>query len=304
MMTEIGSPARSVPERRYLTILFADLVGYTALSERLDPEDLQELQSRYQRLTLSIMERFGGFVARFSGDGILVYFGYPVAHENDAERALRAALKVIERLPQVDATVANQPLPELAVRIGVHTGLVVIGPELMSAGPHEHSVVGEAANVAARLQGEARPNSVVVTTETLELVEGLFDSQSLGPRPIKGLSRPITVHQVTRARPVTSRTRARLRGAAQMVGRKSAVDRILSHWRKSREESRCHTVLVVGEAGVGKTRLIIECCKQPELADVNVLQASCHELFASTPLYLVGSFLWARIGLTVEDDEF
>src|SRR5215472_13913362 len=107
-MAEVVSTVRSVPERRYLTILFADLVGYTALSERLDPEDLRELQNRYQRLTLAVMEGFGGFVARFAGDGILVCFGYPVAHENDAERALRAALKVIERL-ELDATVRNQP---------------------------------------------------------------------------------------------------------------------------------------------------------------------------------------------------
>src|SRR5919109_3217792 len=107
MMTEIGSPARSVPERRYLTILFADLVGYTELSERLDPEDLRELQGRYQHLVLTVMERYGGFVARFIGDGILVYFGYPVAHENDAERALRAALEVIQYLPGVDTNVRN-----------------------------------------------------------------------------------------------------------------------------------------------------------------------------------------------------
>ena len=299
-----GSAALSVPERRYLTILFADLVGYTNLSEWLDPEDLRELQRRYQQLVLAVMERFGGFVASFSGDGVLVYFGYPVAHENDAERALRAALKLIERLPQVDTTIRDHVVPKLAVRIGVHTGLVVVGPELISAGSHEHSVVGEAVNIAARLQTEARPNSVVVAEETLQLVEGLFDTQLLGPRPIKGLSRLITVHEVTRARPVTGRMRSRLRGLTQMIGRKSAMDQILLHWRMSREESRCHTVVVAGEAGIGKTRLVMECCKQPELAAASVLQANCLELFASTPLYTVGSFLWARTGLAVEDDDF
>ena len=151
------SAGRSVPERRYLTILFADLVGYTELSEQLDPEDLRELQSRYQHLVLAVMEQFGGFVASFSGDGVLVYFGYPVAHENDAERALRAALKVIERLAQMDTNIGGQLVPKLAVRIGVHAGLVVIGHELISAGRHEHSVVGEAVNIAARLQAEAPP---------------------------------------------------------------------------------------------------------------------------------------------------
>src|SRR6516165_229862 len=160
----------TMPERRYLTTLFADLVGYTALSERLDPELLRDLQLQYQDLTRTLVERYGGFVASFSGDGILVYFGYPSAHENDAERAVRAALELLDRLPRMDVGGRSQ-LTRLAVRIGVHTGLVMIGAELASSGPRQHEVVGEAANLAARLQAEAPTNAVVVSQETLELVE-------------------------------------------------------------------------------------------------------------------------------------
>ena len=147
----------SIPQRRYLTILFCDLVGYTELSEQLDPEDLRDLQLRYQRLALTVMERYGGFVAQFSGDGVLVYFGYPTAHENDAERAVRAALELNDRLVQLNAEIRSQQLPDIATRIAMHTGLIVIGPELASGGSHDHSVVGQAANLAARIQADAAP---------------------------------------------------------------------------------------------------------------------------------------------------
>src|SRR5438105_4996160 len=122
----------NVPQRRYLTILFCDLVGYTELSEQLDPEDLRDLQLQYQRLALTVMERYGGFVAQFSGDGVLVYFGYPSAHENDAERAVRAALELSDRLEELNVDLRGQQLPEIAVRMGIHTGLIVIGSELAS----------------------------------------------------------------------------------------------------------------------------------------------------------------------------
>src|SRR5215475_13233680 len=299
-----GTSRSTVPQRRYLTILFCDLVGYTELSERLDPEDLQELQSRYQRLALTVMERYNGFVARFSGDGILVYFGYPTAHENEAERAVRAALELVERLIDLNVNSRDQRLPALAVRIGIHTGLVVIGSEATSGGWQEHSIVGEAVNLAARLQTEAEPNSVIVSRETLELVEGYFAVESLGPKRLKGLSRIVYIYKVTKARRATKRGNARLRrGATRIVGREKALDRLLSNWNKTIQSSRCRTVHVVGEAGVGKTRLVLEFARRPELADANIRQAHCHEIFASTPLYTVGSFLSSRIGLTDEDNE-
>jgi class 3 adenylate cyclase/tetratricopeptide (TPR) repeat protein len=294
----------AAPERRYLTILFSDLVGYTELSERIDPEDLRDLQVRYQRLALTVMERYGGFVARFSGDGVLVYFGYPAAHENDAERAVRAGLELVERLIGLDERLDERQVPQLSSRIGIHTGLVVVGPEAASAGRTEHGIVGEAVNLAFRLQAEAPPNAVVVSKETLDLVEGLVASEALGPRKIKGFSRTISVHKITKAFPVSRRSHDRwFRGATRMVGREMALDRLLSHWRKTTQERRGSTIMVIGEAGVGKTRLVQTLCEHSDCAGATVLQLNCHELFAGTPLYAVGTFFWWRIGLTTEDDE-
>ena len=304
---EVGSTVAgrsNVPQRRYLTILFCDLVGYTELSEQLDPEDLRDLQLQYQRLALTVMEPYGGFVAQFSGDGVLVYFGYPTAHENDAERAVRAALELSDRLVELNANLRSQQLPGIAMRIGIHTGLIVIGSELASGGLQDHSIVGEAANLAARLQADAPANSVVVSGETFELISGLFDYESLGPKRFKGITRIIPVYKVTKARVGTGRTydRAR-RGAPRFVGRAQSLERILGCWNQAKQESQCKTVLITGEAGVGKTRLALEIAKHPELADANVLQIHCHEIFASTPLYSIGTFVWAQAGLTVDDDK-
>ncbi len=291
-------------ERRYLTIVFSDLVGYTQLSERMDPEDLRELQLKYQRQALTAMEDYGGYVASYSGDGIMVYFGYPTAHENDAERAVRASLELLQRVTGLKVTDPSRSNESLAVRIGVHTGLLVMGSELLSMGRQEYGVVGEAVNLAARLKDEAPINSVVVTRDTLELVEGLFDSQALGERPIRGLSRPVAIHKILGARHTAGRTTGRMRrGATQMVGRKREAEALLAHWREAGQTSRCVTVQVVGEAGVGKTRLVQDFCQRPEVADSVVIRLNCLELFATTPLYAVAGFFWSRVGLTAEDDE-
>ena len=239
------------------------------------------------------MERFGGFVAQAFGDGILVYFGYPTAHENDAERALLAALALLQRLRDLDTNVHGRTLPRLEARIGIHSGLVLIAQELViSAGASRHGVVGEAINLAARLQAEAPPGGIAISQETIELVEGLFECRSLGVKSVKGLSRKVEVYEVVRALPGTKRTESRLRrGATRMVGRESAIERILSRWNVARDDSRCQTLGVVGDAGVGKTRLMLELSGRPEFVDATLLQAQCHEIFASTPLYPIGRLL-------------
>jgi class 3 adenylate cyclase/predicted ATPase len=299
-----GTSRSTVPQRRYLTILFCDLVGYTELSERLDPEDLRDLQLQYQRLALTVMERYGGFVAQFSGDGVLVYFGYPAAHENDAERAVRAALELHDRLHELNGGLRGQQLPEIAIRIGIHTGLIVIGSELASGGAQDHSIVGEAANLAARLQADAPTNSVIVSGETFEMISGMFDYESLGPRRFKGISRSIPIYKITKPRVGIGRTYHRgRRGTPHFVGRAESVDRLVSCWNSAKEKSRCETILITGEAGVGKTRLATEIVKHPEFSDASVLQIHCHDIFASTPLYSVGMFVWSEAGLTVDDDK-
>jgi class 3 adenylate cyclase/tetratricopeptide (TPR) repeat protein len=290
-------------ERRYATILFCDLAGYTSLSERLDLEDLRDIQARYQQLVAGVIERWGGFVASFQGDGVLAFFGYPAAHETDAERGVRAALELVERVPDLKPlSPPHAPAPPaLCARVGLHTGPVVIGPDPADAG---HGAVGEAVNLAARLQAEAPPGAVVVSRDTLELVDGVFDAEPLGPRAIRGLSRVVFVHRILRARPVADRgwNRSR-RGATRLVGRDAPLRELLRHWRDAGRENRCKVVHVVGEAGVGKTRLVTELCRRAEAEGAGTLQAGCLEIFANTPLYPAASLLWSRSGLLAEDRE-
>jgi class 3 adenylate cyclase len=294
---EIVSPS----ERRYLTIMFIDLVGYTTLSERLDPEELSSLVVRYQQLALSVMERFGGFVASFAGDGILVYFGYPTAHGNDAERALRAALEMISLLDGLNVGALGDPSP-LSARIGVHTGLVVVGPERLSSGPYLHAVVGEAANVAARLQSEAPTMGIIVSKDTQHLVERLFDFSPLGSLALKGLSRPVEAFQLIRAKPLAeTQSVPRPQSSAQMVGRDADLSRLLQCWEQARANSRCRVVVIVGEPGVGKTRLIHEFFSHPSLGDVAIAQTQCHEISRSSALSPISGFFWKRAGLVLDD---
>jgi len=293
-----------MPERRYLTTMFADLVGYTALSERLDPELLRDLQLKYQELTRTLVERYGGFVAAYSGDGVLVYFGYPLARENDAERAVRAALEVIEHVGKLDVSAGLAPREALSARIALHTGLVVVGPEIASLGRSVQGVVGESVNVAARLQAEADPNTVVVSGATRELVDGLFDFEPLGPRPIRGLSRPISVHRVLGPRLGGGRALGQWRrGAVRLIGRRASLDRLMAQWQAVVRERRCRVVHVVGEAGLGKSRLVLELCESLALPATQILQASCLEIFSSTPLYIAAGPLWARAGIRTDDSE-
>jgi class 3 adenylate cyclase/tetratricopeptide (TPR) repeat protein len=288
-------------ERRYLTISFYDLVGYTQLSEGLDPEELRQVQIRYQNLVLAVVERYGGFVARYSGDGILVYFGYPAARENDPERAVRAALEVVERVPRMATGLATIESAPLALRVGIHTGLVVIGSEMASGGRADHSVVGEAVNLAARLQTEAPPDSVVVSGETRNLIEGLFDTQALGLKRLKGLTRMIQVYRIVSVRPVGDRIYRLRGGATKLVGRDPHLDQLTRCWRATKEQSHCQTMYVIGEAGVGKTRLVLDFSQSAASADAAVLQINCDEFLASTPLNPVASLLWTRAGLLATD---
>lgn len=306
-MSDVGSSGSDPKpsEHRFLTIEFIDLVGFTDLAEQLDPEELGLLLRRYQRLALTTMERFGGFVAQAFGDGLLVYFGYPAAHGNDAERALLAALALLRGLRDLDTNVHGRTVPKLEVRIGVHSGLVMITQELVTSPfSSAYGAVGEAVNLSARLQLEVPSGGIAISQETASIVEGLFECKSLGPKTIKGLSRKVEVYQVLRALPDTRPTGSRLRrGAARMVGREAAIERILAHWNAARDESRCRTVAVVGDAGLGKTRLMRELSSRPELADAALLQGQCHEIFASTPLYPIRVFLRGRAGLTAEDED-
>ena len=187
--TEPAAEAASTPpdtaERRQVTVLFSDLVGSTALSARMDPEDLREVISAYQKCVAETVQRFGGFVAKYMGDGVLVYFGYPQAHEDDAERAVRAGLELIQA---VSALKSGAPLQ---TRVGIATGLVVVGDLIGSGAAQEQAVVGETPNVAARLQSTAKPNTVVIAESTRKLLGNLFDVEDLGAQDLKGIGGPV-----------------------------------------------------------------------------------------------------------------
>jgi predicted ATPase/class 3 adenylate cyclase len=236
-------------ERRQVTVMFSDLVGSTSLSARMDPEDLREIISTYQKCVAETIQRFGGFVAQCLGDGALVYFGYPQAHEDDAERAVRAGLELITA---VSALKTHAPLQ---TRVGIATGVVVVGDLVGSAASQEQAIVGETPNLAARLQAAAEPNSVVIAENTKKLVGDLFELDDLGAQELKGIPGLVTAWAALRPASVESRFEAlHASGLTELVGREEEVDLLLRRWSKAKS-GQGQAVLLSGEPGIGKSRL-------------------------------------------------
>jgi class 3 adenylate cyclase len=236
-------------ERRQVTVMFSDLVGSTALSARMDPEDLREVISAYQKCVAETVCRFGGFVAKYLGDGVLVYFGYPQAHEDDAERAVRAALELVAAVTALGSRVPLQ------TRVGIATGLVVVGDLIGSGDAQERGIVGETPNLAARLQEIADPNTVVIAESTRKLLGNLFELQDLAPRGLKGIPGPSRIWAALRASWVESRFEAlHAGGLTDLVGRDEELELLLRRWEKAKG-SEGQVVLLSGEAGIGKSRL-------------------------------------------------
>ena len=229
--------------------MFSDLVGSTALSTRMDPEDLREVISAYQKCVAQTVQRFGGFVAKYMGDGVLVYFGYPQAHEDDAERAVRAGLELV-------ASVGGLKTREqLQTRVGIATGLVVVGDLIGSGASQEQAIVGETPNLAARLQGVAEPNAVVIAESTRRLVGNLFELQDVGAQELKGISGPVRAWAVLRPALVESRFEAlHAGGLTELVGREEELELLLRRWSKAKT-GEGQVVLLSGEPGIGKSRL-------------------------------------------------
>ena len=239
-------------ERRQLTVMFCDLVGSTALSAQLDPEDLREVIAAYHRVVTDVITGFDGFVAKYMGDGVLVYFGYPRADEADAERAVRAGLGVVDAVGRL-----NVKTVDLRVRVGIATGLVVVGDLIGAGSAQEQSVVGETPNLAARLQDLAEPGAVVIAVGTRRLVGNLFDYRDLGAIEIRGIVEPVPAWQVLRPSAVESRFEA-LRGSAlsPLVGRDEDIDLLLRRWARAKTGDG-QVVLVSGEPGFGKSRITV-----------------------------------------------
>jgi class 3 adenylate cyclase/predicted ATPase len=237
-------------ERRQVTVMFSDLVGSTALSARMDPEDLREVISSYQKCVTETLGRFGGFVAKYMGDGVLIYFGYPQAHEDDAERAVRAGLELV-------AAVGNlKTHAPLQTRVGVATGLVVVGDLIGSGASQEQAIVGETPNLAARLQGVAEPNGVVIAESTRKLIGNLFELEDLGSQELKGISGAVRAWAALRPASVESRFDAlHASGLTELVGREEELELLLRRWSKAKT-GEGQIVLLSGEPGIGKSRLI------------------------------------------------
>jgi len=247
--TGVAPKTQEAPERRQVTVMFSDLVGSTALSARMDPEDLRELISAYQTCVAVAVRRFDGFIAKYMGDGVLVYFGYPEAHEDDPERAVRAGLELVAAVSDLKTHATLQ------TRVGIATGLVVVGDLIGSGSAQEQAVVGKTPNLAARLQGVAEPNSVVIAESTRTLVGNLFELEDLGAKDLKGIDGPVRAWAALRPASVESRFAAlHTSGLTDLVGRQEELDLLLRRWSKALD-GEGQVMLLSGEAGIGKSRL-------------------------------------------------
>jgi class 3 adenylate cyclase/tetratricopeptide (TPR) repeat protein len=271
-------------ERRQLTVMFCDLVGSTALSEHLDPEDYRTVVQSYQQASAEVISRYEGYTAQYLGDGLLVYFGYPTAHEDDARRAVHAGLEIVGALPTL-------PLPRqvrlphpLQVRIGIHTGPVVVG-EIGSGDKRELLALGETPNIAARVQGEAEPNTVAISAATYRLVQGLFECQDLGPRTLKGISTPLSLYRIVDESGAQSRFEAAVRtGLTPLVGRAEELGLLRRRWERAKA-GEGQVVLLSGEAGIGKSRLLQELKEQVVQEGAVRIELRCSPYHQNSALY-------------------
>ncbi len=288
----------SEAERRQLTVMFCDLVGSTEMSQRLDPEDLRQLVTSYQDACGAAVARFDGYVARYMGDGLLVYFGYPTAHEDDAERAVRAGLEVV-------ASVALLELPydvELKVRVGIATGTVVAGDIVGQGASEERTVLGETPNLAARLQGIAPHGGVVIADATRRLVEGRVELESLGTRSLKGFNKPIQAYRVISLRSSSRFEAATAGGLTSFVGRESELNLLAERWRLACV-GEGQVVLLSGEAGIGKSRVLRELREQLGNESHSEMRYQCSPYGTNTAFLPVIEQLRAAAGFGALDTD-
>ena len=282
-------------ERRQLTVMFCDLVGSTALSERLDPEELRSLLHAYRTLCGVVIARYDGWVARYVGDGILIYFGWPTAHEEDAERAVRAALEIIHTVKRASSTEA------LSVRIGIATGPVVVG-QTAGVGDQSKLAVGSTPNLAARLQGLAAADQVVIATSTRRLIGSAFELADLGENDLRGIAEPIHAWGVERALVTDSRFDARygLNGLTPLVGREQEVDLLLSRWSQTRH-GEGQVVLLSGEPGIGKSRVLGTLRERLEAQGVLALRFQCSPYYVNSAFWPIIDNLERALMLTRDE---
>src|SRR5450759_3399148 len=285
-------------ERRQLTVMFCDLVGSTALSARLDPEDMREIVGAYHRSCAEQINKARGFVAKYMGDGVLAYFGYPQAHEHDAERAVLAGLALVEAVPKL-STMAGSPLQ---VRVGIATGLVVVGDLIGAGAAQEQAVVGETPNLAARLQAIAEPDTVVIAESTRKLLGNLFELQDLGARDLKGIAGPAArAWAALRTNSVESRFDAlHTTGLTPLVGREEEVELLLRRWSRAKT-GEGQVVLLSGEAGIGKSRLTAAVLERLATEPHTRLRYFCSPQHTDSALYSIIGQMERAAGLAHDD---
>src|SRR5713226_438203 len=270
-------------ERRQLTVMFCDLVGSTALSEQLDPEELREVVQQYQEVCAHVIGRYDGHIAQYLGAGVLVYFGYPAAHEDDAQRAVRAGLAIVGALREAPLQKARLQQP-LQVRIGIHTGPVVVG-EMGGGEKREQLALGETPNIAARVQALAEPDTVLLSAATQRLVVGLFACEARGPQTLKGISTPLALYRVVRESEAQSRFEVAVSaGLTPLVGRDLEVGLLRERWAQAKGGDG-QVVLLSGEAGIGKSRLVQTLKEQVISEGATRIEFRCSPYHQNSALY-------------------
>ncbi len=287
-------------ERRQLTVMFVDLVGSTSLSGDLDPEELRDVIQEYQAACTAVIKRYDGHVAQLLGDGLLVYFGFPSAHEEDAQRAVHAGLDILEAIGILTTNLESSKGIELSVRLGIHTGLVVVG-EMGSDGHQEHLALGETPNIAARIQGLAEPDSVVISDSTHRLVQGFFEAEPLGEHSLRGVTHAIAIYRVIRGSGAQSRLDiASTRGLTPLVGRESENTLLLERWEQAKDRHG-QVILLSGEAGIGKSRLVHTLKDHVSEGTQLTLECRSSPYFTNSALYPIIDMLQRIWGFQTED---
>ena len=285
-MAEHGEP-HEVPqgERRHLTVLFCDLVGSTEIASHLDPEEWREIVGEYHRAAAQAIERFGGRVAQYLGDGVMAYFGWPEAHDNDAERAARAGLAILDAISKLNEHPAR---PKLSARIGIDSGAVVVGAGVGK----EADVFGDTPNIAARVQAAAAPGTLLTTADTHRLVSGLFVVEDRGAQALKGIERPVQLYRVVQPSGVRGRLEATaaVRALTPFIGREDELRLLMNRWERALD-GEGQMALITGEAGIGKSRLVQRFHEQIAGTPHTWVATAAGAFFQNTPFYAAAEML-------------
>src|SRR6185437_1160125 len=272
-------------ERRHLTVLFCDLVGSTSIAAQLDPEEWREIVASYQHTVTEAITRFGGHVAKYLGDGVMAFFGYPQAHDNDAERAVRAGLAILDGISQLND---DSSRTRLSARVGIDSGLVVVG----AGAGKEPDVFGDTPNIAARVQEAAAPGTVLITAATNRLISGFFAVEDGAARLLKGIDKPVKLYRVTGVSGMRGRLEAAATslGLTPFVGREDELRLLVNRWERVRE-GHGQVVTIVGEAGIGKSRLVQRFREQTATHSHTWLESATAAFFQNTPFYAITEML-------------